>query len=113
MSRASAGRHRRHRLPKECAQEWFRPSTTAAPEGREKHIMFQFTDLVRGGEAVREIKQRFPETAPIFDHFGLRPSCDDCSIEMAARKAGAAFEDLLVQVNAAIYKNRGVTARAS
>jgi hypothetical protein len=75
--------------------------------------MFQFTDLVRGGETVREVKQKFPETAPVFERFGLRPSCDDCSIEMAARKVSAAFEDLLVEVNTAIYKSRGVTARAS
>ena len=75
--------------------------------------MLQFTDLVRGAEAVREIKQKFPETAPVFDQFGLRSSCDDCSIEMAARKVGASFEDLLVAVNEEIYKNRGVTARAN
>ncbi|MFZ0963189.1 MAG: hypothetical protein WB579_02415 [Bryobacteraceae bacterium] len=75
--------------------------------------MLQFTDLVRGGEVVREIKQKFPETAPVFDQFGLRPSCDDCSIEMSARKVGASFEDLLVEVNKAIYKSRGVIARAS
>lgn len=75
--------------------------------------MLQFTDLVRGGEAVRDIKQQYPETAPVFEQFGLRPSCDDCSIEMAARKVGASFEDLLVEVNKSIYKNRGVTARAS
>jgi hypothetical protein len=29
---------------------------------------------------------------------------------MAARKAGASFEDLMVEVNKAIYKGRGVTA---
>jgi hypothetical protein len=75
--------------------------------------MLQFTDLVRGGEAVRDIKQKFPEAAPVFEQFGLRPSCDDCSIEMAARKVGASLEDLLVGVNTAIYKNRGLTARAS
>jgi hypothetical protein len=75
--------------------------------------MLQFADLVRGGETVREIKQKFPETEPVFDRFGLKPSCHDCSIEMAARKAGASFEDLLVEVNTAIYKSRGVTARAS
>ncbi len=75
--------------------------------------MLQFTDLVRGGETVRDIKQKFPETAPVFDQFGLRPSCDDCSIEMSARKVGASLEDLLVEVNKSIYKNRGVTARAS
>lgn len=75
--------------------------------------MLQFTDLVRGGEAVRDIKQKYAETAPVFEQFGLRPSCDDCSIEMAARKVGASFEDLLVAVNKAIYQNRGLTARAS
>ena len=75
--------------------------------------MLPFTDLVRGGEAVRDVKQKYPETAAVFEKFGLRPSCDDCSIEMSARKVGASFEDLLVQVNQAIYKNRGVTAPAS
>ena len=74
--------------------------------------MLQFTDLVRGGEAVRDVKQKYPETAAVFEQFGLRPSCDECSIEMAARKVGATFEDLLVEVNKSIYKNRGVTTRA-
>ncbi len=72
--------------------------------------MFKFTDLVRGGELVRDVKQKFPETAPIFEKFGLRPSCYDCSIEMAARKVGASMEDLLVQVNTEIHKARGLTA---
>jgi hypothetical protein len=72
--------------------------------------MFQFTDLVRGSEIVCEVKQKFPETEGVFEKFGLRPSCYDCSIEMAARKVGASFDDLLVEVNKAIYKSRGVTA---
>jgi len=72
--------------------------------------MFRFTDLVRGGEIVREVKQKFPETESVFEKFGLRPSCYDCPIEAAARKVGASFEDLLVEVNKAIYKHRGVTA---
>jgi len=72
--------------------------------------MVQFSDLVRGGEMVRDVKQKFPETGEVFTKFGLRPSCFDCSIEMAARKVGAPFDDLLVEVNKAIYKNRGVTA---
>ena len=72
--------------------------------------MFPFTDLVRGIELVRDVKQKFPETEVVFEKFGLRPSCHDCSIEMAARKAGASFEDLMVEVNKAIYKGRGVTA---
>jgi ATP-dependent DNA ligase len=72
--------------------------------------MFQFIDLVRGSEPIRDVTQKFPETARVFEKFGLRPSCVDCSIEMAARKVGASFEDLMVAVNKAIYKDRGVTA---
>lgn len=74
--------------------------------------MLKFSDLVRGGEVVRDVKQKFPETTPVFEKFGLRPSCDDCSIEMSARKVGASLEDLLVEANKAIYTIRGVTARA-
>jgi len=72
--------------------------------------MFRFTDLVRGDEIVRDVNQKFPEAAPVFEKFGLRPSCYDCSIEMAARKVGASMEDLLVEVNTVIHKARGVTA---
>ena len=72
--------------------------------------MLQFIDLVRGSEILREVKQKFPETESVFEKFGLRTSCYDCSIEMAARKVGASFEDLMVEVNKAIYKGRGVTA---
>jgi len=74
--------------------------------------MVRFTDLVRGGEAVREVRQKYPETQPIFESFGLRPPCYDCSIEMAARKVGASFQDLLVELNQAIYKRRSVTPGA-
>lgn len=72
--------------------------------------MFRFTDLVRGGEVVRDVKQKFPETEAVLEKFGLRPSCYDCTIEQAARKAGAALDDLLVQLNEVIYRKRGVTA---
>ncbi len=72
--------------------------------------MLRFTDLVRGSETVREVKQKFPETAQAFESFGLRESCYDCSIEMAARKVGASLEDLLVEVNKAIYRVRGLIA---
>ncbi len=72
--------------------------------------MLQFTDLVRGCETVREVKQKYPETAAVFQKFGLRESCVDCSVEMAARKVNAPFEDLLVEVNKTIYKVRGLIA---
>jgi hypothetical protein len=71
------------------------------------NIVTQFSELVRGGEVVRDIKQKYPQTVPIFDEFGLRPSCDDCSIELSARKVGASLVDLLTGVNRAIYVNPG------
>jgi len=69
--------------------------------------VFRFTDQVRGGEIVRDVKQRFPETSPVFEKHGLRASCYDCSIDQAARKVGAVVVDLLVEVNEVIYQTRG------
>jgi hypothetical protein len=74
--------------------------------------MFRFTDLVRGGEIVRDVKQRFPETASVFERFGLKPSCYDCSVDQAARKVGAEVGDLLAEVNEVIHRSHGLTARS-
>jgi hypothetical protein len=71
--------------------------------------MFRFIDLVRGSEVVRDVKQKYPETAAVFEKFGLRPSCYDCSIDQAARKVGAVVSDLLEEVNEAIHQARSVT----
>jgi hypothetical protein len=70
--------------------------------------MFRFTDQVRGGEIVRDVKQRFPETSAVFEKHGLRSSCYDCSIDQAARKVGAVVGDLLLEVNEVISQTRGV-----
>jgi len=72
--------------------------------------MFRFADLVRANEIVREVKEKYPETAPVFEKFGLRASCYECPIEFAARQVGAPLDDLLVEVNKVIYQHRGVTA---
>ncbi len=71
--------------------------------------MFRFTDLVRGGEIVRDLKQRFPETEEVLERFGLRPACYDCSIDQAARKVGADVGGLLNSLNEVIAKSRGVS----
>ena len=68
--------------------------------------MFRFTDLVRGSEIVRDVKQKFPETEEVFERFGLRPSCYDCSIEQAALKTGVIVSDLLSALNEVIAKGR-------
>jgi hypothetical protein len=38
--------------------------------------MFRFDLLIRSGMTVREVKQRYPSTAPLFDQFGFRSVCD-------------------------------------
>jgi hypothetical protein len=68
--------------------------------------MFRFTDQVRGGEFVRDIKQKYPETEPVFERFGLRPACYDCSIDQAARKVGVVVGNLLQEVNEVIHRRR-------
>ncbi len=68
--------------------------------------MFRFTDLVRGTEIVRDVKQKYPETAEVFERFGLRESCYDCSVEQAARKVGAALDDLLAELNRTLPRQR-------
>ncbi len=72
--------------------------------------MFRFTDLVSGDEIVRDIKQKHPETASVFERFGLREACYDCSIEQAARKVGAPVDDLVAEINAVISPARNVLA---
>lgn len=72
--------------------------------------MFQFTDLVRGSEIVRDVKQKYPETAEVFEKFGLRQSCYDCSIDQAARKVGAAVSELLTEVNQVVHQARHISA---
>lgn len=71
--------------------------------------MFRFTDLVRGSEIVRDVKQKFPETEEVLERFGLRPACYDCSIDQAARKVGADMGALLIALNEVIAKSRGVS----
>jgi hypothetical protein len=50
--------------------------------------MFRFDQLVRPGMIVRDVKQKYPQAAAVFETFGFRSSCDDCSIEEVARKHG-------------------------
>jgi hypothetical protein len=71
--------------------------------------VFRFTDFVRGDEIVRDVKQKYPETTEVFEKFGLRPSCYDCAIKVAARKVGASVDDLLIEVNKAIQQKRTVS----
>lgn len=72
--------------------------------------MFRFTNLVRSGETVREVKQKYPETEEVFERFGLRPSCYDCSIEQVAIKVGVPVVELLLELDQAVYRATHVAA---
>lgn len=68
--------------------------------------MFRFDQLVRPGMIIRDIKQRYPQAAAVFERFGFRDSCDDCSIEQVARKHGLRSAEIVDAVNEAISAER-------
>lgn len=72
--------------------------------------MLQLHDLVRAENVVREVVAKYPETEPVFQKFQMRLSCYDCPIEHAARKSGVQLDGLLVELNEAIYRKRGIIA---
>ena len=58
---------------------------------------------------VRDVKQRHPETIPVFEELGFRPACDDCDIETVARKNGLSTPDVLEALNRAVF-GQGTTS---
>ena len=65
--------------------------------------MFRFDQLIRRDMIVRDVKQSYPETIPVFEELGFRPSCDDCDIETVARKNGINTQDVLQVLNRAVF----------
>ena len=65
--------------------------------------MFRFDQLIRRDMVIRDVKQRHPETIPIFDEFRFRSVCDDCDIETVARKNGLSLPDVLDALNDAAF----------
>ena len=65
--------------------------------------MFRFTDLIRGDMLVRDVKQRHPESVPVFEQFGFRGSCDDCDIDLVARKSGLRPQEVVEALNQAVF----------
>ncbi len=61
--------------------------------------MFRFDQLIRPGMIIRDIKREHPETVPVFESFGFRDPCDDCSIEQVARKHGLRSIDIVDALN--------------
>ena len=71
--------------------------------------MLQLHDLVRAQSIVTEVLTKYPETGDVFKKFKMRVSCYECPIQFAARKSGIQLDSLLVEVNEAIYRSRGIT----
>ena len=65
--------------------------------------MIRFDQLVRRDMVVRDVKRQHPETLPVFEQFGFRPSCDDCDLETLARKHGLSSMDVVDALNRAIH----------
>jgi hypothetical protein len=75
--------------------------------------MFRFDQLIRRDMIIRDVKQRHPETIPVFEAFHFRPSCDDCDIETVARKNGLNSLDVLDALNQASFGPKADTENAS
>ena len=65
--------------------------------------MFRFDQLIRRDTIIRDVKQRHPETIPVFEGLHYRAVCDDCDIETVARKNGLKVQDVLDSLNQAAF----------
>jgi hypothetical protein len=65
--------------------------------------MFRFDQLIRRDMIIRDVKQRHPETAPVFEALHFRSTCDDCDIQTVARKNGLNLADVLDALNRAAF----------
>jgi len=65
--------------------------------------MFRFDQLIRPDMIIRDVKQRHPETIPVFEKFRFRPVCDDCDIDTVARKNGLHSRDVVDALNQAAF----------
>ena len=71
--------------------------------------MFRFDQLIRRDMIVRDVKQRHPETAEIFEQLHYRDVCDDCDIETVARKNGLNVRDVVDTLNQAAFGPKAET----
>jgi len=71
--------------------------------------MFRFDQLIRPDMIIRDVKQRHPETLPVFEQFRFRAVCDDCDIETAARKNGLNVPDVVDALNQAAFGSQADT----
>jgi len=75
--------------------------------------MFRFDQLIRRDMIIRDVKQRHPETIPVFEDLHYRSTCDDCDIETVARKNGLKVQDVVEALNQAAFGPKADTENAS
>ncbi|HMC62101.1 MAG TPA: hypothetical protein VKJ01_23100 [Candidatus Solibacter sp.] len=75
--------------------------------------MFRFDRLIRRDMIVRDVKQLYPETIPVFEQLHYRPACDDCDIETVARKNGIKVQDVVETLNQAAFGPKELEDHAS
>jgi hypothetical protein len=56
---------------------------------------------------VRDVKQQYPHTVVIFEEFGFRQACDDCSIDVVAQRQGLRPFEIVDRLNWAIIPQPG------
>jgi hypothetical protein len=69
--------------------------------------MLPFDRLIRSSMTIRDVKAKHPGTCTIFESFGFRDICDDCSIETVTRRQGIAVSQVLDALNWAIIRPVG------
>ena len=65
--------------------------------------MFRFDQLIRRDMIVRDVKQKYPETIPVFENLHYRAVCDDCDIGTVARRNGLNLDEVLEALNDATF----------
>ena len=67
--------------------------------------MFRFDLLVRSSMTVGDVKLKYPRTAAVFESYGFRDVCDDCPIELVARRQGLSPLDVVDELNRVLFSN--------
>jgi hypothetical protein len=69
--------------------------------------MLRFDKLIRPSMTVRDVKQKYPGSSAIFEQYGFRSICDECSIEVVAKRQGLPASEVVDALNSALLANGG------
>jgi hypothetical protein len=65
--------------------------------------MFRFDRLIRSSMTVGDVKLEYPQAVLIFERYGFRDVCDDCSIEIVARRQGLSPLEVVDELNRILF----------